>query len=367
MGTWGELLTELTELQRKIELAGAVSPPTPGDPSAHDILRRVYLKALSEKTGRATIVYATAWLDAKDGVTGRDVSVELGDVQGFMEAVSNIDERNLDLILSSPGGSPEAAEAIMAYLRTRFDHIRAVIPLAAMSAATMMALACDEILMGAHSGLGPIDPQLSVMTPEGPRSAPGQAIIDQFEMAKKQCALEPSAIAAWLPILRMFGPGLLATCDNARALSEDFALRNLEQYMFVGDPEAKAKAAAVAAWFADFASFKSHGRRVSREDVRNQGLNVTDLESDDELQDAVLSVHHAVAHTLSGTACVKLIENHHGRAWVKSKSQVFVQQVQTPPGAGHAPTPPVQPSPPGLAQVPGGNRAQRRAEQRKKT
>lgn len=100
-----------------------------------------------------------------------------------MEAVSNVSERKLDLILTSPGGSPEAAESIMDYLRSRFDHIRAVVPVAAMSAATMMALACDEILMGTHSQLGPIDPQLTVVTPEGPRSSPAQAILDQFGRA----------------------------------------------------------------------------------------------------------------------------------------------------------------------------------------
>ena len=62
-------------------------------------------------------------------------------------AAANLPKRELDLILTSPGGSPEAAEAIMGYLRSRFDHIRAVVPVAAMAAVTMMSLACDEIPM----------------------------------------------------------------------------------------------------------------------------------------------------------------------------------------------------------------------------
>src|SRR5690606_32738378 len=129
------------------------------------------------------------------------LSVNPGDMHGFMETCSNISEKKLDLILSSPGGSPEAAESIMGYLRTRFEHIRVIIPVAAMSAATMMSLAADEIVMASHSQLGPIDPQFTIFTPEGPRSAPGQAIIDQFEMAKEQCK-DPANIAAWLPMLR---------------------------------------------------------------------------------------------------------------------------------------------------------------------
>ena len=271
-------------------------------------------------------MYATAWPEVKENVTGADLSVNLGDVQGFMEAVSNIRERELDLLLHSPGGSVEAAEAIMSYLRTRFDHIRGVVPLAAMSAATMMALACDEIIMGAHSQLGPIDPQLTISTPEGPRSAPAQAILDQFEKAKEECQ-DPKNIAAWLPILRGYGPGLLAVCDNGRDLAEDFATRSLERRIFAGDADAHQKAEDAAKWFADFTAFRSHGRRVGRDEARRQNIKVVDLEADDGLQDAILSVHHAFNHTFGGTPAYKIIENHHGRAFIKQKqvTQVIMQ------------------------------------------
>jgi len=91
----------------------------------------------------------------------------------------------------------------MRYLRdVGFDLIRAVIPIATMSASTMMALRCDEILMGCHSQLGPIDPQFTLMTPDGPRTAPAQAILDQFDLANQECPSSPQVLAAWLPILR---------------------------------------------------------------------------------------------------------------------------------------------------------------------
>ena len=181
MPTWGEQLHEL----RRLKEVATKNPPVQGAPSPVDILRRTCLNGLHQYTGRAIIVYATCWLENTPVNNVDALSLRLGDKQGFMEAVSNISEKELDLIITSPGGSPEAAESIMDYLRTRFDHIRAVIPMAAMSAATMMALACDEILMGTQSQLGPIDPQFTLNTPEGPRSSPGQAIIDQFELAKK--------------------------------------------------------------------------------------------------------------------------------------------------------------------------------------
>jgi hypothetical protein len=309
--TWGE---ELIELQDEIRVDQR-HPPAPGAASGYDRLRRKYLLQMHQLTGRAVIVYETAYLEPRP--THPDLlTIQLGDVAGFMEAVSNIAERELDLILHSPGGSAEAAESIVDYLRTRFDHVRVFVPLAAMSAATMMSLAADEIVMGAHSQLGPIDPQFTLQTPEGLRSAPAQAIIDQFEMAKAECQ-DPKNITAWLPILRGYGPGLLAQCAHQRRLAEDLVAGWLERYMFRAQPNAADRARQIAAWFADFAAFKSHGRRVSRDDARAQGLLITDLESDHDLQDAVLSAHHAVQHSMGATAVAKIVENHHGRAWLK--------------------------------------------------
>jgi len=50
---------------------------------------------------------------------------------------------------------------------------------------------------------------------------------------------------------------------------------------------------------------------VGRDKVAEIGVNVTPLEKDSKLLDAVLSVHHATMHMFSGTPAVKIIENHH--------------------------------------------------------
>ena len=337
MPTWGEVLKELAKVEQQRTALLAAGKGDPGA-SAADILRRKYLLALYRTSKRPAILYSTAWLENKPGVQPTMLTVNLGDIQGFMEAVSNISEKQLDLIIHSPGGSGEAAESIMGYLRTRFDHIRAIVPIAAMSAATMMALACDEIVMGSHSQLGPIDPQFTIATPEGPRSSPAQAIKDQFERAKLECK-DPSNIGAWLPILRSYAPGLLAQCDHAGDLAKNFVGTQLEKYMFKGDPDAAAKATAAADWFADFMAFRSHGRGVSRDEARAQNIKVVDLEADAKLQDAVLSVHHATAITYTATGGVKIVENHAGRAWLVVHQQQVVQlpmpiqlPQQPPPG-----------------------------------
>ena len=302
MPLWGEILTEINK-----------SASDNGAPD-FDGVRRRYLLEMNRLTGRAVILYATAWFESRP-ISPADLQIGLPDVQGFMETVSNIPERELDLILHSPGGSAEAAESLVEYLRQRFDHIRVFAPVAAMSAATMMALSADELFMGQHSQLGPIDPQFIINTPEGPRSAPAKAILNQFDLAKRECQ-KPENLAAWIPILRTYAPGLLTQCEDSQKLAVDMVAGWLERYMMNGEENAAEKSREIAEWFADYESFRSHGRRVGREQAREIGLKVTDLEDDGELQDAVLSIHHAAMHTFSGTLAQKIIENHFGRAWV---------------------------------------------------
>ena len=89
---------------------------------------------------------------------------------------------------------------------------------------------------------------------------------------------------------------------------------------------------------------------------------MTDLEADDDLQDAMLSVHHAVAHTLSGTGAAKLIENHKGRAWIQMSQVVLVPG---PPQGGKSPGVPALGAPPQpQALKPQKTRAQRKKGRR---
>ena len=319
MPTWGEILHQINQ-----------SKAPNGNGPDYDGVRRGYLAALHKKSGRAVIIYASAWQESRP-LAPADVQIALGDVQGLMEAVSNVEEDELDFILHSPGGSAEAAESMVQYLRQRFSHIRVIVPLAAMSAATMIALSADEIVMGQHSQLGPIDPQFIISTPEGARSAPAQAILKQFERAKLECQ-NPQNLAAWMPILRSYAPGLLTQCEDSRMLASTMVASWLQQYMFSNESDAESKARRIAGWFADYDSFHSHGRRVGIEQAREVGVKVRSLEEDDELQDAVLSVHHATMHTFSGTPAAKIIENHHGRAWVKMTRSVEIQQTVRQPG-----------------------------------
>ena len=205
----------------------------------------------------------------------------------------------------------------------------------AMSAATIIACSADEVVLGKHSFLGPIDPQIIIGTPLGQRMVPTQAILDQFEKAKKECA-DPAKLAAWLPMLNQYGPDLLVQCRDALHLSRSLVQSWLETYMFKGDPKRAAKAKQIAKWLCDHRYFKTHGRHIPRAEVEKRGVRIGHLEKDETEQDLVLSVFHATTHTFNGTAAVKIIENHLGKAFIKQSQQMLIQI----PGGGGIQMPP---------------------------
>ena len=75
---------------------------------------------------------------------------------------------------------------------------------------------------------------------------------------------------------------------------------------------------------ADHELSKSHARHLSYKRCKAIGLKVSRLEGNRDIQDAVLSIHHACIHTLGATPAYKIIENHDGKAFIQTVRQVVM-------------------------------------------
>lgn len=286
---------------------------TRGKVSYQDVVRREYLGQLAAYTQRDTIVFSSAFTSYKPSMPMTTIMPD--DIQGFMSALHELKRKQLDLILHSPGGSLEAADQIVHYLRDKYDHIRAIVPQNAMSAATMICCACDEIIMGKHSAIGPIDPQITFpISQEGPFfTAPAQSILDEFERAKGEIASNPTIAVLWIKRIDKYPHGFLKICQTTIDLAKERVAEWLEKWMFKSDDNAAQKASAIALWLGTADNHKTHGRPIGFNEAKEKGLNVKRLEDDDALQDLVLSVFHATMATHECANCGKLIENHNGK------------------------------------------------------
>ena len=304
MPSWTELLAEIQ--------AEAIKGR-----QAHDRVRRRYLALLHEHTGRNIIVYYSGWLQE-----GRITGAHFGgfdindlDKNGFMTAIHKLDRsKGVDLLLHTPGGSMTATESLVDYLRAMFPgNIRAIVPQLAMSGGTMIALAANRVVMGKHSSLGPIDPQINGL--------PAHGIIEEFENAAKEIQKDPQRIPLWQPIIAKYHPTLIGECYKAAQWSNQMVKQWLVTGMFKDEPDAEERADRAIAELGSHALTLSHARHISLARAAEiLGPHVAALEDDQELQDLVLTVHHACIQTLIETTAVKIIENHTGAAFIQSLS-----------------------------------------------
>jgi hypothetical protein len=301
MPTWGQLLGEI----RKLILAG--------DQQAFDTVRNKYLKELSDFTGRNTIIYASRWTsgDAPPSL----ISINDEDIQAFMEAVAGLQSENLDLILHTGGGSAEATDAIVSYLRQKFSNIRIIVPQAAMSAGTMLVCSADTIIMGKQSSIGPIDPQFILQTSVGVQAIPAHAILEQFKKAQDDCRENPKNLNSWLPMLSQYGPALLVRCQDQIAFGRELVENWLAQFMF--KEEKTDKPTLIAEYLSNHANFKTHGKHINAQKAKELGLKIEMLEDNQDLQDKVLSAFHATTHAFGSTNTAKVIANHNGNCFLK--------------------------------------------------
>lgn len=300
MPTWGQILNEINDAIRN------------NNPTAFDTVRIKYLQELYAYTKRNIIVYASRWTSGD--LPANLISINDEDIQAFMEAIHGLKGKELDLILHTGGGSAEAADAIVTYLRQKFDHIRVIIPQAAMSAGTMLACCADEIIMGNHSFIGPIDPQFILNTPVGIQAVPAHAIIQQFKKAQEDCASNPKNLNSWLPMLSQYGPALLIQCQNQIDFGKDSVKNWLSEFMFKGVDGKKADF--ISEYLSNHDNFKTHGKHINIEKAKEIGLKIIDLETDQILQEKILSAFHATMHTFQ-TNSVKLTCNQNGNAFIK--------------------------------------------------
>lgn len=303
MPSWGDLLNELQTHQN--ENGENVQALTVDD------LRSKYICQLSKLTERNTIAYYSGWL--KPGKT-QNIDINDSDITGFMNALKGLDcSKGLDLILHTPGGNPTATEGIVKYLHSKFGNdIRVIVPQMAMSAGTMLACSANEILLARHSCLGPIDPQYG--------GIPAYNIINEFREAKADLDNNVNSKTYWELQLKKYPAAFFYTVMDSIRLSSVLVTEWLGDCMFADETNGADKKRKISKIVNKLnANNKSHSRHFTYEFCKYLGLKVSLLEENQELQEAVLSVHHSFIITLDATNATKIIENQCGDRYITSQ------------------------------------------------
>jgi hypothetical protein len=135
--------------------------------------RKHLIELLEIERASRVLTYVTSDRQPASAQIGEDALRPIFDV---LATIGHADK--LDLFIYSRGGALEVPWRIASALREASNGWDILVPFRANSAATLLALGADRIVLGRHGELGPIDPILNV-TKAGPNeSTPAQDTIN---------------------------------------------------------------------------------------------------------------------------------------------------------------------------------------------
>jgi hypothetical protein len=156
--------------------------------------RKELIEQLEQLRGSKVLAYATSDRKPASGQIGDDAVRPLYDHLRQMGHV-----KKLDLFLYSTGGAIDVPWRIVTALRTTADEWHVLIPFRANSAATLLALGADTIVLGPQGELGPIDPILTlqrmVPVPGGGQSRMQDMISVEDVMAYQRFVMERAGLS----------------------------------------------------------------------------------------------------------------------------------------------------------------------------
>lgn len=290
-----------------------------GNHKNHESLIKDFAKKISKITGRQLLVYASDFNKNHPLIPN---SIHFSDKTCFSDLIEDINSDKVDIFIQSPGGSAEVTKAIVGQIRDKFKHVRFIIPNMAKSAATMMILSGDELLMDSRSELGPIDPQIQIQG----IFVPAQTVLDGFNKAKETILKEGVEITpVYLPLLNKCDLHILQICEDALEMSQKLVKQWLAKYMFNSNKDKVKLAEKAARFFASRRKHLSHASPITIDDVKKLGLRVFDMKNDKKLQNAVWKLYCLIELFFDRSPVVKIYENSQGTFLLKQLPVVSVE------------------------------------------
>jgi ClpP class serine protease len=212
------------------------------------------------------------------------------------------------LLLNSPGGSGLAAERIIKICRcySGTNEYSVVVPGKAKSAATMVCLGAQKILMSHTSELGPIDPQIVYRGEQGEDRFSAYNIIKSYKELFDRATKTKGRIEPFLQQLSLYDAREIEEMKKELELSSDIAVKALKLGIFRKlrrtEIEKRIKLFLVPE------KVKTHGRPISFEEAKEAGLNVELADSKSEKWDRVYELYVRLDRLVASNNTAKCIE-----------------------------------------------------------
>jgi ClpP class serine protease len=255
------------------------------------------------------------------------VQIDLNDAHNLETCFRAPSEfKPIDLLIHSPGGQADAAERIINMARSYSGNdFRVVVPSYAKSAATIIGLGADTIVMSDGSELGPIDPQFILTTPQGStRRAAASFVEHRNELLEKirDGVQKQEPIQGYMQMLSQVDGPFVKECERAMNLSKEMAKKWLKAHMMRGKNDSEIQKAVDE--FSDPTRTLSHGRMIDYKQAKSVGIEIEYIPKESELWEVILELLFRSTNFLNMEASrIKLYEC----ATVSLKSEAVLRAV----------------------------------------
>lgn len=257
------------------------------------------------------------------------VALEQDDFYIIYDMLSKLPDtkKKIDFYIETPGGSGEAAEEIVRFLRKKFNHVSFVISGESKSAGTLIVLSGDEILMTDSASLGPIDAQVRIGRSVVSAHNYMQWIDEKRSEAAKTGALNPFDAT----MIAQISPGELIGVKHSLDFAERLVKEWLPKYKFkmwtvtksrkieVTDQMRQERADGIASKLTDHSEWLSHGKSLKIEDLNKIGLEIIRVDATPDISDTVYRIQTVLNLIFNNSTSFKI--------FATDKNRIFKQAV----------------------------------------
>ncbi|HKD45258.1 MAG TPA: hypothetical protein VKD24_06335 [Candidatus Angelobacter sp.] len=224
---------------------------------------------IEEKLGERLITY---WNSPSGSICSNDV---IG-LYGILRSIGKVE--GLSVFIKSDGGYGQASLRMINLLRQFTQRLTAIAPLECASAATMLALGADKILMGPLAHLSAVDTSLthdlSPIDRDNNRVSVSQDELERVvRLWQNESANEREASNPYESLFTHVHPLVIGAADRSSALSTKLCAEILSYHL---------KDTAKAAQISDTlnSGYPAHSYPIMLEEARRIGLNAQPLDED---------------------------------------------------------------------------------------
>lgn len=242
------------------------------------------------------------------------VSLGMDDYFTLFDMLRKAKSDKLDFYIETPGGSGEAAEEIVRFLRRKFQSVNFVVSGEAKSAGTIMVLSGDEILMTESGSLGPIDAQVKI----GRCYQSAYDYMDWIKKKRSMAAKTKKLNPFDATMIAQISPGELGGVNNALHFAKDLVIEWLPKYKFknwkktqsrglvVTKEMKEEKAKEIVEELINHEKWRSHGRSLKINDLEGVGLQIKKIDKDKKLSDIVYRIQTVIRMLYATTNAFKI-------------------------------------------------------------